>query len=235
MKELLRPPTYSTSSSGGGYRITHGLHDPPQQTPHLSQTPMPEPMFSIPGKSPFYKDQHTRERAISYSIKAVTRLIEDGFPVRLLSEYEPYVSYVTDPCTGMDRMCFLIIMGDGGELQVQFGSIIGNWKESDEFTIVAMDPSIGKTVDRIVSGVKERYQAELDYLAKEEEIKNRRDAMASTLLELVGEFPEYKTLLSVGTEGTLIFNFESETEGAPEIGAILEALSSAKVDLPPCE
>jgi hypothetical protein len=135
-------------------------------------------------------------------------------------------------------MCFTVIETELGVLTVKFGAIwlesVVNYRDPDEFVTDSKE-HVRKTVNRIVSEVKERYQAELDYLAKEEETKNRRDAMATTLLALGEEFPEYKTLLSVGTKGTLTFNFESETEDAPEIRAILEALSSAKVELPPCE
>jgi hypothetical protein len=83
--------------------------------------------------------------------------------------------------------------------------------------------------------VRQRYQAQLDYLDDEKKIVIRRNTMTASYLELAKEFPEYKTLLSIGTEGTLIFNFESESDGVPEIRSLLEALRAAKVNLPPCE
>lgn len=187
-----------------------------------------------------YSGPHTRERAWSYTNNAVTQLKEEGYPVQYLSvSIDPAVSYIVDPRSNLPRMCFTIIETELGILTVRFGAIwlesVVNYRDPDEFVTDSKE-HVRKTVNRIVSEVKERYQAELDYLAKEEEeTKHRRDAMATTLLTLGEEFPEYKTLLSVGTKGTLIFNFESETEDAPEIRAILEALSSAQVDLSPCE
>ena len=200
---------------------------------------MPEAMFNFPNNRRLYPDRHTQERAYSYATQAVTLLVEEGIPVRMDTDMsEPYIIYVRDPCTSLDRMCFLIEMGTDGDLVIRFGSIwLGYLKnvEPDEFSIGVIDPSIKKTVNQIVEGVKQRYQAELDYLKKERETARRRDAMAHILLLLVAEFPEYKTLLSKGVNGTLIFNFESDTNGAPEIRAILEALRAAKLELPPCE
>jgi hypothetical protein len=199
---------------------------------------MPEAMFSTPSFIK-YSGPHTRERAWSYTNSAVIQLEEEGFPVRYLSgSMDPAVVHIIDPRSNIPRMCFTVIETELGILTVKFGAIwlesLVNYRDPDEFVTDSKE-HVRKTVNRIVSEVKERYQAELDYLAKEEETKNRRDAMATTLLALGEEFPEYKTLLNVGTKGTLTFNFESETEDAPEIRAILEALSSAKVEIPPCE
>lgn len=184
-----------------------------------------------------YSGPHTRERAWLYTNSAVEQLKEEGYPIQYVS-MDPAVVHIIDPCSNLPRRCFTITETELGILTVKFGDIwlesLVSYRDPDEFVTDSKE-HVRKTVNRIVSEVKERYQAGLDYLAKEEETKHRRDAMATTLLALGEEFPEYKTLLSVGTEGTLIFNFESETQDAPEIKAILEALSSAKVDLSPCE